>query len=66
MKYDNGLVFIEIKSNIPFNHKNTEKLQDMMKEYAEALADFIDLCAGMEPKDEYMSETPLGHQIDGE
>jgi hypothetical protein len=65
MEYNNGLVFIEIKSNI-LNHKNTEKLQDMMKEYAEYLADFVDLCVGMQPKDEYMSETPLGHQIDGE
>lgn len=65
MEYTNGLVTITVNYN-NLNKKNKVHCEKMMKEYAEALADFVDMCAGMQSSDEYMNETPLGHQIDGE
>lgn len=64
MQYTNGLVTINVDLSLPLNRKNTERVEKMMKEYAESIADFIDFCAGIQSGDDYMNETPLGHQLE--
>lgn len=52
LTHTNGIVTIKIEADVALNQKNLRIIEDKVKKCADGIADFIDLCYGLDVREE--------------
>ena len=52
LTHTNGMVTIKIEADVVLNQKNQRIIEAKVEKYADEIADFIDLCFGLNVKEE--------------